>query len=93
MASVYIHLSGKDLDPTLARLAGLTTEQPPNGIEKMKICENCKTTNTSETLRCTQCFKPFVTAENEEKRKIAKIVFDILKRFGVEVNEEQSTLL
>jgi integrase/recombinase XerD len=30
MASVYIHLSGKDLDPTLARLAGLNAEQPPS---------------------------------------------------------------
>jgi ribosomal protein L40E len=93
MASVYIHLSGKDLDPTLARLAGLTSEQPTNGLQKMKICENCKTANTPQALRCNQCFKPFVTTENEEKKKIAKIVFDTLRQFGVEVNEEQSTLL
>ena len=93
MASVYIHLSGKDLDPTLARLAGLTTEQPTNGLEKMKICENCKTVNTPDALRCIQCFRPFLTAELEEKKKIAKIVFDTLRQFGVEINEEQSTLL
>lgn len=93
MASVYIHLSGKDLDPALARLAGLTTEQATNGLQKMKICESCKTANTPEALRCIQCFKPFVTAESEEKKKVAKIVFDILRQFGVEVNEEQSTLL
>jgi integrase/recombinase XerD len=93
MASVYIHLSGKDLDPTLARLAGLTTEQPTNGLEKMKICENCKTVNTPDALRCVQCFRPFLTAELEEKKKIARIVFDTLRQFGVEINEEQSTLL
>ena len=93
MASVYIHLSGKDLDPTLARLAGLTTEQPTNELQKMKICENCKTANSPEAFRCIQCFKPFVTAEQDDKKKIAKVVFSILRQFGVEVNEEQSTLL
>jgi ribosomal protein L40E len=90
MASVYIHLSGKDVDPALARLAGLTIEQPTNRLEKMKICETCKTANTPEAFRCIQCFKPFITAESAEKKMVAKIVFDILKQFGVEINDEQA---
>ena len=93
MAAVYIHLSGKDLDPALARLAGLTTEQPHNDIGKVKICERCKTVNTHEALRCIQCFCPFVTTEQDEKKKIAEVVFNILRQFGVEVNETKSTLL
>lgn len=63
MASVYIHLSGKDLDPTLASLAGLTTEPISNGVGKVKICERCRTTNVPESTRCAQCFSPFITAD------------------------------
>jgi len=93
MAAVYIHLSGKDLDPALARLAGLTTEQLPNEIGKVKICERCKTVNTHEALRCIQCFSPFVTTEQDEKKKIAEVVFNILRQFGVQVNDKQLTML
>ena len=39
IASVYIQLSGRELDPTLARLAGLKVEQPASGVESVKICE------------------------------------------------------
>jgi len=93
MASVYIHLSGKDLDPTLARLAGLNAEQPINGVERVKTCERCKTVNAHDALRCIQCFRPFVTTEQDEKKKIADVVFNILRQFGVEINENQMTLL
>lgn len=93
MAAVYIHLSGKDLDPALARLAGLTTEQPPNDIGKVKICERCKTVNTHESLRCIQCFSPFITTEQDEKKKIAEVVFNILRQFGVQINDKQLTML
>lgn len=93
MASVYIHLSGRDLDPTLARLAGLNVQQPINGVESVRICENCKTVNAHDSLRCTQCFRPFITTEEDEKKKIAKVVFNVLRQFGVEINENQMTLL
>jgi len=93
MASVYIHLSGKDLDPTLASLAGLKTESLPNGGGKMKICERCRSVNPPESARCTQCFSPFITTEQDEKKKIAEIVFSILRQFGVQVDEKHLTFL
>lgn len=93
MASVYIHLSGKDLDPALAKLAGLATERIDNGTERMRICERCQTVNTPETTRCTQCFSPFINTEQDEKKKIAEIVFSILRQFGVQINEKELTML
>jgi hypothetical protein len=87
MASVYIHLLGRDLDPTLAKLAGLECEEPSNGVRKVKICEKCK------AVRCVQCLRPFVTAEEDERRRTAQIVFNTLRQFGVEVNEKQLMVL
>jgi integrase len=93
MASVYVHLSGRDLDPALAKLAGLEHEGPSNGVRKVKVCEKCKTVNSPEASRCVQCLRPFVTTEEDERRRTAQIVFNILRQFGVEVNEKQLTML
>ncbi len=93
MASVYIHLSGKDVDPALAKLAGIEDEQPATQARKMKTCERCKTVNSPESPRCKQCFSPFVTTEEDERRKVAEIVFSALRQLGVEVNEKRLTML
>jgi len=93
MASVYVHLSGRDLDPALAKLAGLEHEGPSNGVRKVRICEKCKTVNSPEASRCVQCLRPFVTTEEDERRRTTQIVFNILRQFGVEVNEKQLTML
>ena len=93
MASVYIHLSGRDLDPALARLAGIKHEGPGNGVRKVRTCEKCGTVNSPEALRCVQCLRPFVTTEEDERRRIAQTVFNILRQFGVEVDEKQMTML
>jgi site-specific recombinase XerD len=93
MASVYIHLSGRDLDPALAKLAGVEHEEPSNGVRKVRICEKCRTMNSPEALRCVQCLRPFVTTEEDERRITAQIVFNILRQFGVEVSEKQLTML
>ena len=93
MASVYVHLSGRDLDPSLAKLAGLEHEEPSNGVRKVRVCEKCKTVNSPEASRCVQCLRPFVTTEEDDRRRTAQIVFNILRQFGVEVNEKQLTML
>jgi ribosomal protein L40E len=93
MASVYVHLSGRDLDPALAKLAGLEHEEASNGMRKVRICEKCRTANSPESSRCVQCLRPFVTTEEDEHRRTAQVVFNILRQFGVEVNEKQLTML
>jgi hypothetical protein len=40
-----------------------------------------------------QCLRPFVTTEEDERRRTAQIVFNILRQFGVEVNEKELTML
>jgi len=93
MASIYVHLSGRDLDPALAKLAGIKHEDAAIGVRKVKTCEKCGTVNSPEAPRCVQCLRPFVTTEEDERRRTAQIVFNILRQFGVEVNEKQLTML
>jgi integrase/recombinase XerD len=93
MASIYVHLSGKDLDPSLAKLAGLEQEEQPNAVRKVRVCERCKTVNSPEAPRCVQCLRLFVTTEEYERRRIAQIVFNILRQFRMEVNEKQLKML
>lgn len=98
MASVYIHLSGRDLDPALAKLAGLEHEELGNGVRKVKICEKCRTVNSPEASRCVQCLRPFVTIEEERSKAddiMARLVEDpevrdLLKRKLVEMKITQA---
>jgi len=86
-------ISGRDLDPSLAKLAGIKHEDAAIGVRKVKTCEKCGTVNSPEAPRCVQCLRPFVTTEEDERRRTAQIVFNILRQFGVEVNEKELTML
>ncbi len=58
MASVYIHLSGKDLDEDLLRLAGeLPAEEAPKpkGPLKPRVCPRCETKNPADSAYCYKC--------------------------------------
>lgn len=60
MASVYVHLSGKDLDEDLLKAAGMQTETT---VEKLalapKPCARCETVNPGTAEYCIKCGLPF----------------------------------
>ena len=60
MASVYVHLSGRDVDDALLRVYGLKKDDP-TGAEsplKAKPCSRCKTQNAAVNRFCSLCGLP-----------------------------------
>jgi integrase/recombinase XerD len=56
MPSTYVHLSGKNTDCALLKLAGIKTMESKNDSEmKPKICSRCNTINPYDAKFCIKC--------------------------------------
>lgn len=55
MASVYVHLSGRDVDNALLELHGLTTQAKSEPKFKIKICPRCDERNSPDAKYCKRC--------------------------------------
>jgi site-specific recombinase XerD/ribosomal protein L40E len=55
MASVYVHLSGRDVDGALLRLNGIETEERREVEFKPKICYRCNERNSPISKYCDKC--------------------------------------
>ena len=56
MASVYVHLSGRDVDKALLRLNGIEVEEDREELKfKPKICPRCKAKNSPDAKFCSNC--------------------------------------
>jgi len=60
MASVYVHLSGRDVDEALLKMHGIQTddESGENNILAPKVCIRCKTSNPASNKFCGLCGLP-----------------------------------
>jgi len=85
MASVYVHLSGRDVDGALLRLHGI---QPQEKMEQPKlnvvVCERCGYRNSSSSKFCNRCGSPLsleVALELDEvRRKADRLMSELVKR-------------
>jgi hypothetical protein len=57
MASVYVHLSGRDIDGAILKVYGMKTEDEGEeaGELKPKSCPRCKETNPATNRFCHKC--------------------------------------
>ena len=56
MASVYVHLSGRDVDNALLKLNGMETQEKGEDEKfKAKICPKCKKSNSFDAKFCSFC--------------------------------------
>ncbi len=56
MASIYVHLSGRDVDKTLLKLNGIEVEEDKKeGLFKALICPRCKFRNSPDAKFCSKC--------------------------------------
>lgn len=72
MASIYVHLSGKDVDNTILKFYGINVEEKELEL-KPKKCARCGTINDSSSKFCSNCGMPLdlkVAIEIEENRKV-----------------------
>ncbi len=66
MASVYVHLSGRDVDRAILKLYGMEMDEESDGeLLKPKKCMRCGETNPATNQVCQRCFFPL--SEKAEK--------------------------
>lgn len=78
MPQVYVHLSGRDLDPAILTLYGLEEEVKREPRLKPVICPRCGATNEKNALICHRCgaflsLEMAIKAEEERRREIAEL--------------------
>jgi len=85
MASIYIHMSGKDTDEAILQASGIEVKKDkPKSVMKPKKCIKCKTVNEVTNKFCKICGLPLdkeganEIIENDLKRKQADEVMDRL---------------
>lgn len=54
MPSIYVHLSGRDVDQAILRANGIEIKEEDNK-PKTNVCPRCKTINTPNNLFCHKC--------------------------------------
>lgn len=82
MASVYVHLSGRDVDNALLALQGFTKlDEKKEDQMRIKICQRCQEKNSPIAKFCIRCSVPtdvqFVV-QIQEQNKIGNNVLDKL---------------
>ncbi len=59
MASVYVHLSGRDVDNTLLKLQGIKTDKKEKEVAlKTVLCQRCNEKNSPSSKFCMRCGSP-----------------------------------
>ena len=88
MAAVYVHLSGRDVDNALLKLAGKNISETEKGLEtdrRTTTCSICKHENPPETCRCSNCGRPLNLKTSLEHDKQEH---ELLKMLTPEILEE-----
>ena len=76
MPSIYVHMSGRDLDADLLKMYGLEPEKEDQREElKTLQCPHCKTLNTVGARICVNCRKPLAVEEAMEREDKAMEMF------------------
>jgi integrase/ribosomal protein L40E len=76
MASVYVHLSGRDVDETLLRINGLKKDEDTENQQfRASVCPRCEEKNSPEKKICAKCglildAKLAIEYEEKEERDV-----------------------
>jgi site-specific recombinase XerD/ribosomal protein L40E len=93
MASIYVHLSGRDVDNALLRMHGLVKdEDKQDEILKLKICERCKEKNSPVSKFCKRCGSPldlktildFEKKRREKDEAVAMVIERLIEKLNLE---------
>jgi integrase/recombinase XerD len=63
MPSIYVHMSGRDLDGDLLKMYGLEARHDEPVKLKMQECPHCRTVNIAGARICVNCRKPLAMEE------------------------------
>jgi len=84
MASIYVHLSGRDVDKALLKLNGIKVEEDEKEPEfKPKVCPRCGARNSPDAKFCSKCGmcldESMALQVDELKLKAEKLVTELVK--------------
>jgi len=91
MASVYVHLSGKDVDDSILRMNGVKKDvQAEEGIR----CQVCKKNNPAKALTCQNCFRPLslkASIQIDKNKKNVNMLVEALLNGEITLEQIQKT--
>lgn len=79
MASIYVHMSGRDVDDALLNLYGLKEKKPDEEHDKPLRCARCSDINPPNSKFCSKCGMALdlkAVMEKEERMKTASSFLD-----------------
>jgi len=82
MASIYVHLSGRDLDPAiLGRINGLkeVKKEVRDDILNPKVCPRCKENNESSSKYCDKCWLALDTKSLMKEKETEDEIKDVFR--------------
>ena len=83
MASVYVHLSGRDAERAVLRIYGIEgAEEERERVQPLKpeVCPECGYVNPEEAEFCLKCGHPLTERAREEVSEAKREVEELLKR-------------
>ncbi|MBS7612227.1 tyrosine-type recombinase/integrase [Candidatus Bathyarchaeota archaeon] len=83
MPSIYVHLSGRDLDEAILGVYGLKKREETEPKLKPKICPRCSTPNQFDARFCIKCGLALdvkAAMEVEEARRTTDSIMDLLMK-------------
>ena len=83
MASVYVHLSGRDVDDALLRLNGMKADEKKESLIKTNLCPRCNSANSPDVKFCSSCgmcLDPKVAVELDATREKVDMLMNELVR-------------
>ena len=85
MASIYVHLSGRDMDKALLGIYGIKLEEKKEEEKlKPKICPRCKERNAYNAVFCSRCGLPLeiksAMVKSEIEKEASKLISDVLRK-------------
>ena len=75
MASVYVHLSGRDLDDAVLRANGLVSvnKEPEKPLLTLKRCLKCHSNNEATNKFCKNCGSPLDVSTKEQIERLENV--------------------
>ena len=101
MASVYVHLSGRDVDEAILKAYGIIKNDEQEQKPKIINCLRCKEKNDSLSLFCKRCgtpltletaieYLPKIEEKQKEKDDVTALVLEkLLERLRIQLNIDE----
>lgn len=90
MASIYVHLSGREVDQALLKLHGFAVEEKSEEVLKPKLCQRCQETNDPAAEFCKRCGSPMDISKLVNLKDQQADKDEIVKQVLIELSKDEN---